>query len=87
MLTEQGIFINRFINKFLIVYVDDVLIIGDNINRITKLKQDLVTLLELSSLGEARFFLGIEVIRDRSKRTLYLKQIEYIRDILAKYNK
>ena len=87
MLIEQGIFINRFINIFLVVYVDDVLIIGDNINRITKLKQDLVTLLELSSLGEARFFLGIEVIRDRSKRTLYLKQIEYIRDILAKYNK
>ena len=87
MLIEQGILINRFINIFLVVYVDDVLIIGDNINRITKLKQDLVTLLELSSLGEARFFLGIEVIRDRSKRTLYLKQIEYIRDILAKYNK
>ena len=44
-------------------------------------------MLELSSLGEAKFFLGIEIIRDRSKRPLYLKQTEYIRNILAKYNK
>ena len=87
MLIEQGIFINRFINIFLVVYVDNVLIIGDNINRIAKLKQDLATLIELSSLGEAKFFLGIEIIRDRSKGTLYLKQTKYIRDILAKYNK
>ena len=73
MLTEQGIFIDRIKNIFLVVYVDNVLIIGENINRIAKLKQDLATLLKLSSLGEAKFFLGIEIIRDRSKRTLYLK--------------
>ena len=73
MLTEQDIFINRFTNIFLVVYVDNVLIIGDNINRIAKLKQDLATLLELSSLGEAKLFLGIEIIRDRNRRTLYLK--------------
>ena len=87
MLTEQGIFINRFTNISLVVYIDNVLIRGDNINRIARLKQDLATLLELSSLGEAKFFLGIDIIRDRSKSTLYLKETKFTRDILAKYSK
>ena len=64
---------NRITNIFLVVYIDDVLIIRDNINRIAKLKHDLATLLELSSLGEAKLFLDIEIIRDRNRITLYLK--------------
>ena len=44
-------------------------------------------MLELSNLGEASVFLGIEIIRDRNNRSLYLKQTKYTRDILAKYNK
>ena len=54
--------------------MNNVLIIGDNITRIAKLKQDLATLLHISSLGEAKFLLGIEVIIDRSERPSYLER-------------
>ena len=84
---EQGIFINKETGIILIVYVDDVLLLGKNLDAINKLKKELATILKVSNLGEAKTFLGIEIIRDRKKRSVYLKQTKYIKDILEKYNK
>ena len=39
----------------------------------------------MTDLGEAKFILGIEVIRDRSQRTIALSQSAYARDVLRTY--
>jgi hypothetical protein len=89
--SEQGIFTNKTtkIDKklFIIVYVDDILIIGKDINliKITKLK--LSKLIEVTDLGEATYFLGIEITRNRKSRTIKLSQTKYSKILLEKYNK
>ncbi|CAN1791793.1 Retrovirus-related Pol polyprotein from transposon TNT 1-94, partial [Linum perenne] len=64
----------------LIVYVDDIIITGDDIEEIRKLKLKLATEFEIKDLGELRYFLGMEVAR--SKRGLVISQRKYILDLL-----
>ena len=40
----------------------------------------------MKSLGEIEWFLGIRVIRDRSKRLLWLSQEVYIDKMVNKFN-
>lgn len=45
----------------LIVYVDDMIITGDNEEEILKLQEELATNFEMKNLGGLKYFLGIEV--------------------------
>jgi hypothetical protein len=47
---------------FIVIYVDDLIIIGDNDADISNLKKLLKQKFEMKDLGELRYFLGIEVI-------------------------
>lgn len=69
------------------MYVDDILVLGKNLELINKLKIDLSKELETTDLGEASFFLGIEIIRNRQTKEIWLKQLKYIKNMLEKYNK
>jgi hypothetical protein len=65
----------------LIVYVDDIIITGNNYKEIEKLKQHLAKEFEVKDLGLLRYFLGIEV--SRSAKGIYLSQRKYILDLLS----
>ena len=65
----------------MIVYVDDIIITGDNDKEIEMLKRQLTREFEVKDLGQLRYFLGIEV--SRSARGIYLSQRKYILDLLA----
>ena len=65
----------------LIVYVDDIVITGDDDQGIEKVKQHLSNEFEVKDLGQMRYFLGIEV--SRSSRGIYLSQRKYVLDLLA----
>ena len=65
----------------LIVYVDDMIITGDDIEEIAKLQQQLATEFEMKNLGGLKYFLGIEVAR--SKQGIFLSQQKYILDLLC----
>ena len=56
----------------LIVYVDDMIIRGDDTEEITKLQQQLAMEFEMKNLGGLKYFLGIEVAR--SKQCIFLSQ-------------
>jgi hypothetical protein len=56
--------------SFLILYVDDILIIGNNIPMLNEVKQWLGSCFEMKDLGEAAYILGIQIHMDRSKRLL-----------------
>jgi hypothetical protein len=65
----------------LIVYVDDMVLTGDDPSEIEDLKKHLATKFEMKDLGELKYFLGIEVAR--SKQGISLSQRKYTLDLLA----
>jgi hypothetical protein len=73
----------------LATHVDDILVFAKNINLVSNLYIDLtkVSKLEVTNLGEIKEFLGVEIIRDRSKKSLIITQRSFISKILTKYNK
>ena len=71
---------------FLILYVDDILIIGKDIPSLHEVKAYLGKCFSMKDLGEAAFILGIKIYRDRSQRLIGLSQSAYIDKILKKYN-
>ncbi|KAK2068884.1 hypothetical protein P8C59_003500 [Phyllachora maydis] len=53
---------------------DDCLFIGPNIGYITDLKKRLNKVYAIEDLGPAAYFLGVQIIRDRPNRRLWLNQ-------------
>ena len=71
---------------FLILYVDDILLIGNNIGVLTTIKSWLAKQFDMKDLGEASYILGIKLLRDRKNKTLALSQAVYIDKILARFS-
>ena len=73
---------------FLVIalYVDDMLFIGKGKGLIVELKSQLSTKFEMKDLGVGRYILGIEIIRDRQNRKLWLGQSKYVGTILKRFN-
>ena len=71
---------------FLILYVDDILIIGNDVGTLSSVKVWLSKQFDMKDLGEASHILGIKLLRDRQKRMLGLSQSTYIDQILARFN-
>jgi hypothetical protein len=65
--------------------VDDLIILGKDLNSIDKVKERLRAEFEMKDLGELQYFLGIQVQRDRSKRRLHINQSGYISSILERF--
>ncbi|KAK8680586.1 hypothetical protein V6N13_109528 [Hibiscus sabdariffa] len=58
--------------SFLILYVDDILIIGNDIPTLQSIKTWLSNCFSMKDLGEAAYILGVKIYRDRSRRLLGL---------------
>ncbi|GKA14827.1 retrovirus-related pol polyprotein from transposon TNT 1-94 [Tanacetum coccineum] len=56
---------------FLILYVDDILIMGNNIPMLKDVKSYLGRCFAMKDLGEVAYILGIKIYRDRSKVSCY----------------
>lgn len=67
------------------LYVDDLLIVSNNISELKTFKQQLSSLFDMKDLGEAHFILGIEIIRNREEKSTLLSQRRYIDDILHRF--
>lgn len=74
--------INIEANKttILIVYVDDIILIGDDKEKKERLKKDLASEFEMKDLGNLRYFLGMEFARNRLGITI--SQRKYGLDLL-----
>jgi hypothetical protein len=70
---------------FIVLYVDDLLLISNSLPGLTALKAGLSDRFEMTDLGEAQFILGLQLTRDRSARTLSLSQADYIRRVVERY--
>ncbi|GJV92386.1 retrotransposon protein, putative, ty1-copia subclass [Tanacetum coccineum] len=70
---------------FLILYVDDILLMGNNIPMLQDVKSWLGKSFAMKDLGEAAYILGIKIYHDRSKRLIGLSQNAYIDKILKRF--
>lgn len=67
----------------LLVYVDDIVLTGNNLEEIEKFKSFLKSKFLIKDLGKLKYFLGIEVIDTNSG--LCLNQRKYCLELLAEY--
>ncbi|RVW49858.1 Retrovirus-related Pol polyprotein from transposon RE1 [Vitis vinifera] len=65
----------------LIVYVDDIILTGDDTGEVERLKKVLATEFEVKDLGQMRYFLGMEVAR--SRKGISISQRKYVLDLLT----
>jgi len=68
------------------VYVEDLTIAAKRLDTFKDFKNTMLKVYKMKHLGELHFILGLEVERDRSKRTLHLRQIQYIKSVLVRFN-
>ncbi|KAE8695859.1 U-box domain-containing protein 31 [Hibiscus syriacus] len=81
-------YIKRFDNSFIILllYVDDMLVAGSNMQEIIHLKQKLSKQFAMKDLGAAKQILGMRIKRDIKSGTLMLSQAKYINKVLSRFN-
>ena len=70
---------------FLILYVDDILLIGNDIEFLDSIKGYLNKSFSMKDLGEAAYILGIKIYRDRSRHLIGLSQSTYLDKVLKKF--
>ena len=71
---------------FLVLYIDDILLIGNDIPILQNVKSWLGNYFSMKDLGEAAYILGIKIYRDRTKRLIDLSQSTYIDKLLNKFS-
>ena len=71
---------------FLVLYVDDILLISNDKHVLESTKAWLGNCFFMKDLGQAAYILGIKISRDRSRRTLTLSQTVYIEKMLERFN-
>ena len=71
---------------FILLYVDDMLIGGNDIERIQEIRTKLSQTFEMKDLGEPENFLGMRIRRDRKNQIITIDQTEYIERILERFN-
>jgi hypothetical protein len=70
---------------FLILYVDDILLIGNDTKLLKSVTDYLNSKFSMKDLGEAAYILGIKIYRDRLRRLFGLSQSTYLDQILKKF--
>ena len=65
----------------LLLYVDDIIITGDDLSGIQELKVFLSRQFEMKDLGHLRYFLGLEITH--STDGLYITQVKYASELLS----
>ncbi|KAI3438358.1 hypothetical protein D9Q98_000796 [Chlorella vulgaris] len=86
---DAGLFISSAITatpSYLLTYVDDILIFASDLGELQRIKQQLMRAFDARDLGEAAYFLGMDIIRDRARCTIKLAQTRLTADLLAKHS-
>ena len=71
---DHCVYTKRSLDKFIIMwlYVDDILIVGNNKEYVKEIKGWLSSNFEMKDMDEVTYILGVKISRDRSKKLLFL---------------
>ncbi|KAL5833308.1 hypothetical protein ACOSQ3_016982 [Xanthoceras sorbifolium] len=78
----------RIIDKkvvFLVLYVDDILLIGNDVGMLSQVKGWLANQFQMKALGEVSYVLGIQLIRYHKNKLLAFSQASYINKVLVQF--
>jgi Reverse transcriptase (RNA-dependent DNA polymerase) len=83
---DAGLYVlhNKGSSVYVLVYVDDILIAGVA-EDVSYVKQCLQAEFKVHDLGEAKYFLALQIERDRAARTLKLSQRKYVSELIKKF--
>lgn len=82
---DPCVFVTKDKRLIVALYVDDLLILGKEIEEIKRFKQDISNRFDIKDLGAVSLILGIQVTRDRARGTITLDQSHYLREILKEH--
>ena len=71
---------------FLVLYVNDILLIGNDIPSLQNVRTWLGNCFSMKDLGEAAYIIGIKIYRDRFKRLIGLGRNIYIDKVLNRFS-
>jgi hypothetical protein len=71
-------------NTYILLYVDDMLIVGD-LESVLQAKTQIMAKWKCKDLGEARIFVGFQIIRNRNDRSLQIHQSLYTSKLLQRF--
>ena len=71
---------------FLVLYVDEILLIRNDVGVMSSVKIWLSSKFDMKDLSETSYILGIKLWRDQKNRMLGLSQVGYIDKILARFS-
>ncbi|KAI3505789.1 hypothetical protein L1887_28040 [Cichorium endivia] len=71
---------------FLVLYVDDILLMGNDISTLQDVKAWLGKCFAMKDLGEVAYILGIRILRDRKRKLIGLSQCTYLEKVLQRFN-
>lgn len=87
--SDHCVFVKRFASDdfiILLLYVDDMLIVGKDVSKIDRLKGQLSSSFAMKDLGPAKQILGISIVRDRKEKKIWLSQQKYIEKVLDRFS-
>ena len=77
--------VNRSKICFLVLYVDDILLVANDRGLLHEVKQFFSMKLGMKDMGDASYYIGIKIHRDRPRGILGLSQETYINKILERF--
>ncbi|CAH9092150.1 unnamed protein product [Cuscuta epithymum] len=82
---DYSLFIKKSDSKFtfILIYVDDIVITGNDLDEITTVKTYLNTQFHIKDLGHLKYFLGLEVAR--SKKGIVINQRKYCLELIDEF--
>jgi len=85
--TDPGLYIQRHkeSNAYILVYVDDILIAACDIEMVNDIKKTLMATFDARDLGEAAYFLGWEIRRNRVDKTIKVTQQRMTTDLVNRF--
>ena len=71
---------------FIVLYVNDILLIGNNVPTLQEVKSWLGKCVPIKDLGEATYILGIRILKDKKRRLIGLSHGTYLDEVLKRFS-
>ena len=83
--SDHCVYVHPKTKVIVAMWVDDLIIAGSNMEKINKLKRELKKAFEMTDMGELKYFLGMQVYRNREEREIHINQSGYTKAMLDKF--